>query len=570
MMSDKNEAALENAEEIIERFGGIRPMANKMRVPVTTVQGWKKRNVIPGNRRDEIIQAAADNGIDLSGVLEAANENGREAVPPAGSASADEYSYEPGAQYESDDYSDDEDYTESEPVILTSESVREKEPAASAPRRRPAPDSQHEELLARMSGLERKAVRRSAWVASVLVALAISGGAFIMWPTAQKVDSHGRKISNLETDVARMDGRIDEVEEKQGRFAGLLPEGFNLGALQEQAKNLQETVGALVDTADEVSRTFSVEEPGSLGERVRRLEQQMDAIAGTPQFTELLARVEEFKQSVEGQETLNTSLNQLNALVEGMQGRMDQFDEALVVAREESDALGQTFEGVSNEDLKAAAMLVTLTKLRETLNRGDQPFAGDLELLQNLVGDDNPELQVALEKLAPHAEEGVLTPEGLSKEFRSFAGDIVVSSLKGEDVSVQEKAKARVNEILKVEKDGELLTGTDTQAKVARAESKLEQGDLIGAITELQSLEGAAAEAALPFMDKAQATLQAEQAKAMINSFVRQATSGMGSNAAYTTKMKGFSSLVPQSGGIVRDEESGVTVLTPAPKLPRN
>ena len=57
-MSQNEPAPLENAEAIIEMFGGIRPMATKINVPVTTVQGWKKRNVIPGARREEILRVA--------------------------------------------------------------------------------------------------------------------------------------------------------------------------------------------------------------------------------------------------------------------------------------------------------------------------------------------------------------------------------------------------------------------------------------------------------------------------------------------------------------------------------
>lgn len=54
------------AEAVIERFGGIRPMANKLGVPVTTVQGWKKRGAIPSSRRADILAAADVQGIGLS------------------------------------------------------------------------------------------------------------------------------------------------------------------------------------------------------------------------------------------------------------------------------------------------------------------------------------------------------------------------------------------------------------------------------------------------------------------------------------------------------------------------
>ena len=68
-MSQEDIDALKNASAIIERFGGIRPMAAKVGAPVTTVQGWKKRDVIPGGRREDVIRAANENSIDLSDIL---------------------------------------------------------------------------------------------------------------------------------------------------------------------------------------------------------------------------------------------------------------------------------------------------------------------------------------------------------------------------------------------------------------------------------------------------------------------------------------------------------------------
>lgn len=49
----------------IEQFGGIRPMAAKIGVAVTTVQGWKNRATIPTDRWDAITAAAAKHGVDL-------------------------------------------------------------------------------------------------------------------------------------------------------------------------------------------------------------------------------------------------------------------------------------------------------------------------------------------------------------------------------------------------------------------------------------------------------------------------------------------------------------------------
>ncbi|MCY4066793.1 MAG: hypothetical protein OXF57_10570, partial [Rhodospirillaceae bacterium] len=55
-----------DAARIIEALGGIRPMAKKLGLAVTTVQGWKERNAIPIRRLDEIRAAAVREGIDLA------------------------------------------------------------------------------------------------------------------------------------------------------------------------------------------------------------------------------------------------------------------------------------------------------------------------------------------------------------------------------------------------------------------------------------------------------------------------------------------------------------------------
>lgn len=73
------------SERLIQRFGGIRPMANKLEVPVTTVQGWKKRGAIPAARLNDLRAAAARHGIVLEEAdLEAVRSDERTAEPGRG------------------------------------------------------------------------------------------------------------------------------------------------------------------------------------------------------------------------------------------------------------------------------------------------------------------------------------------------------------------------------------------------------------------------------------------------------------------------------------------------------
>lgn len=526
--------ALENAEEIIERFGGIRPMSTKTRVPVTTIQGWKKRNVIPGQRRDEILEAAAQNNVDLSDLVRSktlANENGISTEPRASAFS-------------------EAPVVETKPYIAP---LPEK-PQLSA-RGKGDQMTEHDRLMAQLRGIERRAVVKSSWISTSLILVAMAAGAFLLWPAAQQLEDHSQRIATLESDVKALGTREESFFDK------LVPDDLEqrFGALQEQARTLQATVGEMARLAENVGQGVLGADAGTLSQRVAQLEEHVQALADSPPLAGFMARIEELRQSASGQETLSETLQALKGVFSAPADGSKDMNETLAGARAQNEALQKTFEGVSNSDLQAAALLVGLSQFRQSLNRDQAPLQDDLGLLRNMIGEDNPELKASLDRLAPYAESGVLTPDGLSREFRSMAGDIVVASLRGEDVSFQEKAKARMNELFSVKKDGELLTGTETQARVARADSMLQKGDVEGALRELNELEGPAAASALPFIEQAQATLQATEVKQLIGEFVRSSLR-TGGGAKYTAGAKGFSGLVP-SADVVRDQQSGVTVL---------
>ena len=53
-------------QAVIRKFGGIRPMAGKLEIAFTTVQGWKQRGHIPPSHHRRILDAAAAHGIALA------------------------------------------------------------------------------------------------------------------------------------------------------------------------------------------------------------------------------------------------------------------------------------------------------------------------------------------------------------------------------------------------------------------------------------------------------------------------------------------------------------------------
>lgn len=503
----KKPAPLTNAAKIIDRFGGIRPMASKIDTPVTTVQGWKKRDVIPGTRRDQILSAARENNINIEDLA-------------SGTANTNNQSVSSGS-------SDD----------IPSASI------SSAQTRKPADDRVHDQLLEKMEENSKKTMVASAWIAVGLILLAAIVGFFLLYPGFQKknneLETQSETIQSLQT-------QVDEVENRTGFLQKIVPENIQekVESLQDQANEIQTNIQELSEKAGTISEGVIGKDAGPLSKRLTVIEEQLSGLSDNAfnasdnldiSFGKMINRVEKLENSLSGQQQLKDSMSQLQEIVQNLDVQNSTLKKDLETAQTEKEdgALGQTLEGVSNNDLKAAAMLIAFSQLRDSLNR-EAPFEGDLALLQKLAGKDNEELQGALERLAPHADSGVLTTGGLSQELKGLTGDIVFSSLKGEDVSLKEKAKARIHNMLQVEKDGEPLTGTATQVTVNKAQTMLDNGDIAGAIAELQGLDGQAAQTAQPFLQQAQASLVAEQAKKLLgdnilSQITSQLPSGLGS-----------------------------------------
>lgn len=503
-MNTEEQQPLDKAGEIIERFGGIRPMAGKINVPVTTIQGWKKRDVIPGNRRDEILDAARQNGIDISDLIDTsaiANENTRTTVAAATETHTPRPRAEPG----------EDPFVRSRPL-----------------------DRSHDDLMAEIKTSSHKAVQTSVWTTTALLLVVMGAGAFMMWPTAQKIDEQGARVTALEGEVGELGDEVRDVNRRASFLRDMVPEDMQakLDKIQNQAQNLQTTVSQISEQAQTIGTTLTAPDQGTFGERLTKVEEQVLLLTGSQEIGDMVARIRALEETVAGQSQLSGAMAELTGIVDSLDGKVGSLEQKLaeVKATNGDGALSQTLGDVSGNDLKAAAMLLAFSQMRDSLNR-QAPFEEDLVLLQKMVGDDNPELQDALLRLAPRANGGVLTPDGLSGEFKGLAGDIVVASLKGEDVSIMDRAKARLGQVLQVEKDGEVITGTNTQAKVARAQQLLDRGDVQGAITELQSLEGEAAQTAQPFVQEAQMTLLAQQVQGMMQNMILSKIGGLPAGA---------------------------------------
>lgn len=525
-MSQTEQAALENAEAIIEMFGGIRPMATKINVPVTTVQGWKKRNVIPGTRREDVLRIAKQLGLDVSKIvqpsqpaMQGSGANVPESVANENNGSETFKPLNPGGPLR-------------EEAVLFAQ----------------RPGSLESEL----QRTERRAVAKSAAINLFLVVLAIVSAVLLLLP------QNDRRLDALESDVSA-------IQKKQSFLSSIIPDDIEaqIAALQAQVSGYRPALSSVLGKAEDISR--DVLAPGTFQQRAERLEGHVTQVTGLTapaNLDALVTRLQALGESAVGQAQLEQATAQLNTLLAPVpEGDAAQAEQVLQNANQDP-ALALTFAGVPPQDMKAAALLLGMTQFRESLSRDNQSFESDLTLLKKLVGTEDPELVAAIDRLAPYAQQGVLTPTGLSQEFRVLAGDVVVASLQGEDVSIRDKAEARLGEIFYMEKNGEPVSGTETQKTLARTDKMLQDGNVEGALAHMQTLDGPALVAAQPWITKAQATLMAQKFKRML-------TNTIGTHSSSAPIYNNGGPLMQGARGLNIPGHSG-GVETPASVVPEN
>jgi hypothetical protein len=556
-MSTFDDNFLNNAETVIERFGGIRPMSNKTDIAVTTIQGWKKRGAIPANRAKQIIAAADENGIDLSDLLGGTGAHEPQRDKASGSKFQDILD---SAQSERSAKSKSDTFPVKHTGKSGSQQIDHNEVAA---------------LKARLAEVEQQAVKKSIFISMLMIGIGLGAVAILMWPKAKQVED---RLHSNHAQLAHLADDVNAMKSESAAFGGLLPEDWKQQiqslteqseSLREQAMMAQQKVGEALKMAQSVSSDVLGEHGGTLPERITKLQNYAAEFMGNPNLAGFMGHISGLTGHPDNSGILDIAQFELTTLLGQFNGTPDQLNSYLQAARAQSAPIAETFQNVPTNDLKAATMLFAFNQMRSALNRNNQPFTEDLALLKNFIGEDNTELHMAIDKLAPHAESGVLTISGLSGEFRSIAGDAVVASLQGENGDVRERTRARMNELFSIEKNGELLTGTEAQAKLLQTQKHLDNGDLDSAIATAQSLDPQALEAVQPWLKEAEKTRTALDLKSILDANIDLRAFGLTQNindvsldlSAIGDAVQGY---LPSGGRMIEDPKSGLKIYLPA------
>jgi len=217
----------------------------------------------------------------------------------------------------------------------------------------------------------------------------------------------------------------------------------------------------------------------------------------------------------------------------------EDIKKTLINSANVDDNVRNVLEASKGKSVAAAALLFALNEFRDNIYSGNS-YESDITLIKKLAGDD-PEMNAAIEQLLPYAKKGVMSKDTLSAELKSIANEIVLSKMRGEDANVKAKALTHLENIKQQVRQNELSSANGQESEevtVAKAQVLLEQGDINGAIAELQNIKGNSSETASSWINKATQTSNANaSSEQLVEQILKNAVSGSGFNPESLIKM---------------------------------
>ncbi len=467
------------AVTVIGRFGGIRPMAQKLGVAVSTVQGWRERGVIPKGRHGQIRAAAVAGGIALSDdELDAAGKRPGPASAPSPAAAA----------------------KSPVPVSGQSKTPESKTPGSKAPEagtpKSEAPKPAAPEAAPGAAGPLAAALNAGGgWLFGfALGALVFLGGlgiAVLSRDTWLPLlgEPAGPVVAEPSPELLERLAALEQALSAQEGAAGA-EFAAEIGRLRSALSRVEAEVGAGASTSSEAQVALS-----GLESRQSGLESRL---AG------LDRRVAEVSRRADGGEALQADLAQLAA-------RLEAIEQRLV-------ALPQVGPDGRLALPEQVAVVLATAQLRDAL-RLSAPFERELAALTRLAGAD-VELAPVLDGLSPHAAAGIPTRARLRAGFPEVARAVAAAGAGDGEEGWLAGVRRRLSNVVTVRPVGGDAAGESPGSVAARAEARVEAGDLAGALDELAALSGPAAAAAAAWRQAAEARAAAEDALRLLGARV--------------------------------------------------
>jgi uroporphyrinogen-III synthase len=317
-------------------------------------------------------------------------------------------------------------------------------------------------------------------------------------PLAAQIKSAQQELAELKTRVEAMGSYLPS----EAANSGTLPEmpNVDLTPLENRIAQLESALNAANTKLGELSANQGVTAAPATpvdDPRIGALSSENQALRD---------QIAMLNQRLEAMETLGTKVQELEPKLSAL-----------------SDQVANMPKGA--EQQRAAALIVAIGELRSAL-ASDKSFAAELSALNDLTQTDDavrPRLKPIVDALTPFADSGVPTLSQLAAGFPATdiarAGEAEIATEVADDPWYQRLWHGSVHalsEVFTLRPVGPEVEGEGTLPRLARAEAKVGEGDLSGAVAELKGLTGLAAETAAEWIALAEARLTVEHAAAQL------------------------------------------------------
>jgi hypothetical protein len=320
-------------------------------------------------------------------------------------------------------------------------------------------------------------------------------------------------IAELQTNTAKTDALAKDVA---ARLDGLeIPDlSGDIDAVEKKVRDLENRLA----NAGEVTRRAVADDMASeiatVTDRLAAVETALSQVsAGTPAEGGADAAVVT---------ALTARLASAERAIADLRGDYRRLDGAMTNVRTDVDArfdaLAARLDGLKSEIMTESgptapagtAFILAVSQLREAVD-GGRAYATELETVRAVTaGNTYPGLADALDGLAPAAESGIADLTRLQTTFGEAARTALQAARSAGDGWVA-RTVDRLSSVVSIRRTGD-VSGDEPDAVLARAEVRLNKGDVAAALAELDGLTGAAAEAMAEWRQRAQNHVAAKTA----------------------------------------------------------
>lgn len=298
--------------------------------------------------------------------------------------------------------------------------------------------------------------------------------------------------------------------------SGLIAAGIVGGLIALLAAGSMQYAGVLPSSsADSGSST----ELAALKSQVASLQQQIaEAPKGqTADTSALEQRLAALESSTASGGDASAKISQLETTVSTLQSERAAEDQKIASLTQRLDA-AETKINEPRDDVEVARAIASAA-LKAAIDRGG-PFLTELDTLSKVTPDDP-----AIQALRPFANTGVPTRSELVRRFPDVA-NAMLTALRptNPNEGIIDRLANSAMSLVKVRPVGN-VEGEGDDAKIARMEDKLQNGDLKGAALEWDALPEAAKTASAEYKKSLDARIQVED---LVNSTLNRAVSSTG------------------------------------------